>query len=378
MDTKLLLEMEWPYLLGCLTPGTKLDESAKQFGAITRRRCIKDASTLLRLVLAYGLCGMSLRQTAAWAEAAGVVSISNVALLKRLRSAADWLGYLVSAKLAESAKFPTMATKEYNIRLVDATTIRGPGDTSSYFRLHLGFNLKRQVIDQVEVTSHHGGETLKRFSFVPGDLVVGDAGYTRSPGLYWVVQAGADFLVRHCWQSLPLTQLDGQPLDLLQLVRDLPDAQAGSFPVMVRTSRDKRTPAFPARLVVLRKSEEATRKARAKVLRRRSRQSKQLDVRSLEYSGYVCLVTSLKPAAVDTETVLELYRFRWQIELAFKRMKGLQNLGQVPSRDPELARTVIFAKLLTALVVSDYSGKYLDFFPWGYSYLKTPAIAMAD
>jgi len=327
--------------------------------------------------LAYGFCGLSLRQTAAWAEACGVASISNVALLKRLRSSADWLGHLVAAKLAESAALPSLANTGYNIRLVDATTIRGPGDTSSYFRLHLGFNLKRQVIDHLEVTSERGGESLKRFSFAPGDLVVGDAGYARSPGLYSVIQAGADFLVNHSWQSLPLTQLDGQPLDLLQLVRSLPDAEATTFPVMVRRSRDKRTPAFEARLVLLRKSEQAARQARAKVLRRRSRQSKKPDPRSLEYAGYVCLLTSLEPATVDTETVLELYRFRWQIEIAFKRMKGLQGLGQVPSRDPALARTVIFAKLLTALIVSDYSGRYLDFFPWGYGHFKTPPVTMA-
>ena len=377
MDNKVLFEMEWPYVIGCLPQGIDLEETARSFGAIKRRRCVKDASTLLRLVLAYGFCGLSLRQTAAWAEAWGVASISNVALLKRLRSSADWLGYLVSAKLAESAALPTLANAEYNIRLVDATTIRGPGDTSSYFRLHLGFNLKRQMIDHVEITTERGGESLKRFSFAPGDLVVGDADYTRSPGLYSVVKAGADFLVRHCWHSLPLTRLDGQPLDLLQLVRDMPDAQAGSFPVMVRTSRDKRTPAFEALLVVLRKSEEAAKQARAKVLHRRSRQSKQLDPRSLEYAGYVCLLTTLKPEAVDTATVLELYRFRWQIELAFKRMKGLQGLGKVPSRDPRLARTVIFAKLLTALIVSDYSGRYVDFFPWGYGHFKAPTVIVA-
>lgn len=377
MDTKVLFELEWPYLLGCLPREIDLDETAQRFGALTRRRCVKDAPTLLRLALAYGFCGLSLRQTAAWAEACGVASISNVALLKRLRSSADWLGHLVSAKLAESAAIPSLPATQYNIRLVDATTIRGPGDTSTYFRLHLGFNLKRQVIDHLEVTTERGGESLKRFSFAAGDLVVGDAGYTRSPGLYSVVQAGADFLVRHCWQSLPLTRVDGQPLDLLELVRSLPDAQAASFPVMVRTSRDKRTPAFEARLVVLRKSEEAAKQARAKVLRRRSRQSKTLDPRSLEYAGYVCLLTTLQPQTVDSASVLDLYRFRWQIEMVFKRLKGLLDLGQVPSRDPALARTVIFAKLLTALIVSDYSGRYLDFFPWGYGHFKTPPVVVA-
>jgi len=378
MDMEALFAMEWPYLLGCLPAGIKLEESARRYRAITRRRAVDSASTLLRLILAYGFCGLSLRQTAAWAEAAGAASISNVALLKRLRSAADWLGYLVTAKLADTAPFPSRTARKYNIRLVDATTIRGPGDTSTYYRLHLGFNLGRQIIDHVEVTDHHGGETLKRFTFAPGDLVIGDCGYAHSPGLRGVVKAGAHFLVRHNWQSLPLDHPDGRPLDLLHIVRDLPDAEAVSFPVMVRSSRDKRTPAFTARLVVLRKSEEAAQLARSRILRRRTRQGKELDPRSLEFAGYTCLITSLAPEDVDSAMVLDLYRFRWQIEIAFKRLKGLLSLGQVPSKDPQLARTVIFAKLLAALIVSDYTGRYLDFFPWGYAYQATPPLPVAD
>jgi len=52
-----------------------------------RLREVDSASTLLRLALAYGFCQMSLRQTAAWAEAAGIARISDVALLKRLQKA---------------------------------------------------------------------------------------------------------------------------------------------------------------------------------------------------------------------------------------------------------------------------------------------------
>jgi len=63
---------------------------------------------------------------------------------------------------------------------------------------------------------------------------------------------------------------------------------------------------------------------------------------------------------------LELYRFRWQIELAFKRLKSLLSLDQLPAFDEQLVRTIIYAKLLAALILSDYRDSYLNFFPWGY------------
>jgi hypothetical protein len=49
--------------------------------------------------------------------------------------------------------------------------------------------------------------------------------------------------------------------------------------------------------------------------------------------------------------VLELYRCRWQIELAFKRLKSLLQLGQLPKQDPASARAWLQLKLLLALLI---------------------------
>ncbi|TIM62195.1 MAG: hypothetical protein E5Y60_27700 [Mesorhizobium sp.] len=47
-------------------------------GALVRRRNVPDAATLLRLALAYGPGGMSLRSAAAWAGMNDVASLSDV------------------------------------------------------------------------------------------------------------------------------------------------------------------------------------------------------------------------------------------------------------------------------------------------------------
>ena len=377
MNTKTLLEYEWPYLLGCLPASCDLEESARRFGAIRRRREIGSASTLLRLALAYGFCDLSLRHTAAWAQAAEVANISDVALLHRLCNAAPWLGHLVAVKLAESAQPPNNPNKR-KLRLVDATTINRPGTAGTDFRLHLGYDLSQQAIDHFELTDRHGGESLTRFAFAAREIVIADRGYSHRRGLYAVIKAGADFLLRHNWQNMPLTGPAGEPFDLLAALMDLPEAEPRAFAVQVAASRRDGLPAYPAQLVAVRKSEAAAAQTRREMLSQRSRRQQGLDPRALEMANYVCVLTSMPAQELDAATALELYRFRWQIELAFKRLKSLLQLGKLSAKNERLARATIFAKLLAALILNDYTDYFLSFFPWGYCLAQASAIALAD
>ena len=81
---------EWAYVTRLL-PGD-LEETARAYGAIKRRRQITSASALLRLALGYAVCDWSLPIAAASAELMGLGKMSHVAVLKRLRRAGPWLG----------------------------------------------------------------------------------------------------------------------------------------------------------------------------------------------------------------------------------------------------------------------------------------------
>ena len=75
------------------------------------------------------------------------------------------------------------------------------------------------------------------------------------------------------------------------------------------------------------------------------------------------LLTSLNSSQLPAVQVLDLYRFRWQIEIAFKRLKGLLELGEMPAQDPSLARTILSSKLLAALLLDDFTTAFLSFSP---------------
>jgi hypothetical protein len=377
MNTQAFLEYEWPYLLSFLPSAEELERTAREWGALRRRRGVASAEALLRLALAYGFCGFSLRRTAAWAQAAQVADISDVALLKRLRKAADWLGFLVGNKLAERAATLRKASEPIHLRIVDATSISRHGSRGTDWRVHLDFDLDRLSIGDVEVTDAKGAESLTRFEWRAQDLVIADRGYVNRRGLESVVAAGAHFLVRLNWRNLPLLDAEGARFDLLPALRSLPDAAACEFAVRIAHDRTSGLSASPYRLVAVRKSEAAAERSRRHRMRVASKKGHNMDPRTLEAAGYVFVLTSAPAKMLSTEHVLDLYRFRWQIELAFKRMKSLLHLGDLPVKDPALARSVLYAKLLAALILEDLTDRFLAFSPWGYRLARPSALPVA-
>lgn len=369
------LEHEWPYLRSFLPSEEVLEETARSSGAIQRKRAIDSASMLLRLALVYGCCGYSLRQTAAWAEAAHVASISDVALLKRFQKASKWLGHLLGFKLAERvAQVPPHRTR---VRLIDATMVTAPGKVGEHdWRVHLDFDLGTWAVSEIHLTSVQGGESLARHRFEPGDLVVADRGYAHRPALVHVTRARAHFVVRWNSSSVPLRRSEQEAFDVLEAVRSLPDAEPGVFDVEIEPDPRAKTPAVPVRLVALRKSEEAAAEARKKILRKASQQRKTPQPQTLELASYVLLLTSTSAADFSPEDILQIYRFRWQIELVFKQLKSLLQLDELPAKNPELARTFLFAKLLAALLLEELTHAYLSFSPWGFR-LRPPPVPLA-
>jgi hypothetical protein len=363
-------------LMAQLPAGLDLEATAVRSRALVRRRGVRCGADLLRLALCYGACGLSLRATAAWAEAAGVARLSDVALRQRLRGAAAWLGEIVGAVLSE--RLAAGPAEGCRLRLVDATTLSRPGSRKADWRLHVRCRLGggRPRIEQVELTDGRGSESLSRFARTPGDIDIIDRGYAKARDLAKARAQGGDFIARTGWNALRLRSPDGGAFDLFAFLERVPERGTAEAAVAVALDQAGRR-LVPVRLVVGRLDAAATERNARRARRKSSKQGKTLRDETLRAAGFVLLVTSLDAERFPAADVLALYRLRWQIELVFKRLKSILDLDCLPAADPGLARAWINAKLIAALLLEDIAGQVLDSPPCARRNAASDRLALA-
>jgi hypothetical protein len=333
--------------------------SARQCGALRRSRKVDSAETLLRLILLHVAGGLSLRQTVVRAETFGWATLSDVALLKRLRASANWLETLCWG-LWSSWDWPEgMVTQGRRWRIVDATTVQEPGATGIDWRVHYVVSLPSLACDFVSVTSVRGGETLCRIPVRPGDVLLADRGYSHRAGVAWVLSQKGDVVVRHQGANFPLQDRQGRDFDLLAALRGLTEHRPGTWKVQFEYEGQT----WAVWLHAVRKSAAAAEKAKEEL---RKERGQGLQPETLELAEYVVVLTSLNPQQFPAAQVLALYRGRWQIEMVFKRLKGLLGVGELAKYDPDSARAWLQAKLLTALLMERLEREAFFFSPWGY------------
>jgi len=340
---------EWSRLVARLGGEEALVSSAREHGAFFRARGIKSAVDVLRLAFMYGPGGHSLRTLAAFAAAAGLADVSDVAILDRLKVAADWLQALCEEMLARVAKEIGAKTGGRPIRIVDGSRLEGPGER--VWRLHLCYDAGLARIVDATITTTKEGERLDRLAVMLGEIRLGDRGFPQPDGIRNTLAAGADVLVRLTWNSLQMTEND-KPIDWLKLFKQASEQGSLDIPVRVHKAHSRFEP-LDMRLVIIKKPPAAAAKARVKARRASKKNQRRTDPRTLAGADYVILLTSLKREEFPIEAVAALYRLRWQIELAIKRLKSILHIDRLPARHPDLVRTWLHAHLLLALLLDE-------------------------
>jgi Transposase DDE domain len=349
---------DWNILCSFLPEGWR--EKARECGALKRARGIAGPDALLRILLIHIANGCSLAETSVRAEQLGLGQLNQSAVYKRLRSAEEWLRWMAE-QMRENLGFITPKLDQ-RVRAVDATAITEPGSTGTDWRIHYAINLATLQCDFFQLTDVKGGEAWRRFPVKKGDIMLGDRGYANPNGVSHVVDAGGEVVVRLNRKALPLFNKQGKRLNPVELARALRPNQKFEWEAWVHTGIGKRV---AGRLIIVRRSQQATENARKKLKQQASKKQKSVSAEALEAAQYFFLWTTL-PRSWSRIQVLNLYRCRWQIELAFKRMKSIMGLGHLPKKDPESCRAWLHGKLFTSLLVERMIGAAKEFSPWGY------------
>lgn len=339
---------------------------AVKLGALERKRKIDSPEILLRVLLIHLAEGKSFRATAAYAREANLCDVNDVALLHRLRVSEEWLRWM-AYELFQDLRGPSMLgarKKRFQIRLVDGTSISEPGSTGTDWRIHYCVRFETLRCDTLLVTAPDVGEDFQRYPVAEDDLVIGDRGYCKRKGITHVLHHRGQVLVRFHSNNLPLFTRRATPYAVLDHLRSLPDAQAADWDVWFRDPYDDRL--VKGRLCALRKSKQAIELAHKHLRQKASKSGKRLRPETLEYAEYVILFTTVNRHNYTGEEILSLYRGRWQIELVFKRLKGIIGIGHLPKQHPESCVAWLYGKLVVALLVERLYQEAESFSPWGY------------
>ena len=242
---------------------------------------------------------------------------------------------------------------------------RERGSKTTSWRLHAVYDLGRGGFSDLELTGKHGAEAIERGAPIPGEIRIGDRNFARAPSLHRFREQSAnqaDFIVRVGWNALSLIRPDGSDFDLITHLGTLP-ADMAPHELMLCARVGVLDPPLPLRLIVQRKTPQATEAVRKKLCSEASRKQKVLDPRSLVAAEFIILATSLPVEGYPAEEVLAVYRLRWQIELAFKRLKSLLRMDRIPTRTERASRSWLTAHLIMALLCDDLSQEFLDSSP---------------
>jgi len=318
---------------------------AREFKAFVRAKKVKTPEQLLRVVFLY--CGLdkSLREVAGTFTAL-YEAITDQSVAERLRACGPWVQAMLRRMLALSP-VDTLPTG-LRFVVIDASSIQAPGATGTDYRLHLAMDLVSLQFLEVLVSDVHTGETLKHFTLAPGDVAVADRGYAHCQGMSAAVQQGAELIVRLNPFSVVLCDAAGAPLELCAALKRQHTDTLRTLAVALRSTGGQHE--VRGWVHAYRLNAEQANRARHKC--RQGHKKGTPTAESLLLAGWVLVFTTLAPAVLSAQTIMALYRCRWQVEIAIKRWKSVLDVDALRAKaHSPLAEVWLHGKLLYALML---------------------------
>lgn len=273
--------------------------------------------------------------------------LSDTAVIKRLAACVAWIKSLLKSVFGLDKVVNHGAL---NFIVIDGSTVQEPGANETTYRLHVAIDLMSLTLREVNVTTDKVGESLDHYQLTAGDVALVDRDYNQPKSLVPLIDRGGHVVLRYNPHSMTLYERCNEPkgvkIDWEQRRRDL-NGQPGAIPVDLCHQDQRIEGVVHAMPLPPEQAAQACRKAKQNA-RKKGRTASQ---KTLMLSDWVLVFTSILESLLDTKSIAELYRVRWQVERVIKRLKSLLDIDRLRARkDSHLADVYLHGKLLFAAV----------------------------
>jgi len=323
--------------------------------AIQRTRGITSPHDLMLLAMIHLLNGSSLVEISAIASLARLGELSDVAFMKRFANCNSWFQWNITRLVSEgmvSYNKPDWL-EQYKVKAVDATEVVEKGRSKRAYRLHYAIDLFSLHSESYRITDEKTGESLHNYDLRSGDLVVADRIYSTFKGIGHCMANDAQFILRLRKTSFITYDEYGQRIELLDRLRALKEGEEVEIPVFAKVDGETMT---PLRVCARMNDADSMQDTTKRLARKQSKKQEAICQDTLEFNNYIVLVTSL-PSTITCSKVLQVYRWRWQVEMYFKRLKSIIGIGELPKKKPESVFAWLNGKLLIALLIEKAIGR---------------------
>src|SRR5256714_10134062 len=272
--------------------------------------------------------------------------MTDQAVAERLRACGPWVQAMVRQMFPMAAVEPLPSGRRFVV--IGASSMQAPGATGTDHRLHIAMDLLSLQCLAVLVSDVHTGETLKHFTLGPGDVAVTDRGYAQCQGMSAALTQGADLIVRLNPFSVVLGDAAGEPLELCAALKRQKTETLRTLAVELHSAGAQHE--VRGWVHAYRLHAEQANRARQKC--RQGHKKGTPNAASLFLAGWVLVFTTLAPAVLSAQTIMALYRCRWQVELAIKRWKSVLDVDALRAKATSpLAEVWLHGKMLYALML---------------------------
>ena len=320
-----------------------LDGLARKTGAVQRKRGIRSASDLLKMLFLYACSNISFRILAAAAYTLGISDISDTAWRKHFSKSSSFLYEILASLLPSFFPEAGLPASGKNVLLVDASTVCQDGKKHEQQRIHMCYSLNQDCMYEVKVTDKHTAESLTHFSIKKDDLVMADAGYGTAHNYIYAQEQQADVILRITPKNFCLYDADGNKIPLINLLKEAEKKQEKMLDIFGFCKYREKT-AF-VRVIAGKLTGKQSEKARKRKKKTALRKRQEITDDTLFCAGWVVVITSLGIEYCGEE-ILHLYRSRWQVELLFKRFKQNFSITTLKAGSTKYAETEVLLWLV--------------------------------